>query len=49
MKSGKLGVHRIIHLVLYETIALTIPTLNEMLTLNKGLLIIAFNTTLQNK
>lgn len=36
MKSGKLGFHQMIHLGLFETIALTIPALNEMLTLNKG-------------
>lgn len=47
MKLGKLGFHWMICLGLYETIALTIPALNE--TLNKGWLIIAFNKILQNK
>lgn len=35
MKSGKLGSQQIIYLGLHETIALTTPALNEMLTLNK--------------
>lgn len=35
MKSGKLGFHQMICLSLYETVALTIASLNEMLTLNK--------------
>lgn len=36
MKSGKLGFHQMMCLGLYKTIALTIPALNEMLTLNKS-------------
>lgn len=36
MKSGKLGFHQMMRLGLYKTIPLTIPALNEMLTLNKG-------------
>lgn len=49
MKSGKLGFHQMMHPGLYKTIPLTIPALNEMLTLNKGWLIITVNKILQNK
>ena len=49
MKSGKLGSQQMIYLGLHETIALTTPALNEMLTINKDWLIITFNKILQNK